>query len=252
MSTKSSSERMGDAVTRAMRHWKTERADPVPSAPVPPPPPALTVAVCREAGALGTTIARKLGERLGWPVYDRELLEHIAAESGLKTHLLESVDEKRMGWLRSYLEAFSTARPVSESVYLSHLANVLLSLSAHGSCIIVGRGAAQFLPAETTLRVRLVAPLARRVATVQHRFGATREEAARRVEATDRERNHFIRANFHKDPADAANYDLVLNVARFSVDECVGLIEQGLRDLRAHVAAERPVECAVAAGHETP
>jgi hypothetical protein len=64
------------------------------------------------------------------------------------------------------------------------------------------------------------------------------DEAARRVEATDRDRDSFIRENFHSDPTDPANYDLVLNVARLSIEDCVDFVEQGLKRLRARTAAK--------------
>jgi cytidylate kinase len=232
---------MGEAMARARRHWHRELKGHSETAPAPaaPPSPAFTVAISREAGTSCSAIARQLGERLGWPVYDRELVQRIAQDLGLKASLLESVDEKRMSWLRGFLDSFAAKQAVSEGAYTYQLVKVLLSLAAHGNCVIVGRGAAQVLPAETTLRVRLVAPLPERIATVQQRFGVTREEAAQRVQATDRDRNRFIRDNFHKDPADAAGFDLVLNVARFSVDDCVDLIEQGLSRRRAHVDAPR-------------
>ncbi len=56
----------------------------------------------------------------------------------------------------------------------------LLSLGAHGECIIVGRGSAQVLPSATTLRVRLVAPLRDRASIISQRFGIGLDEAGRR------------------------------------------------------------------------
>jgi len=120
-----------------------------------------------------------------------------------------------------------------EGAYLYHLSKVVLALAAHGDCILVGRGVAQFLPPERTLRVRLVAPLANRIAAMQERTGLGREEAARRVATTDQDRTKFVRENLHKDPADPTLYDLVLNTARLSVEECAELIEQTLRCFQA-------------------
>jgi hypothetical protein len=42
---------------------------------------------------------------LGWEVYDRELLEKVAQDIGLRTNLLESVDERRQSWLLEASEA---------------------------------------------------------------------------------------------------------------------------------------------------
>ena len=40
-------------------------------------PRGMTVAVSREAGARGTTVARKLGELLGWQVFDQETIDYL-------------------------------------------------------------------------------------------------------------------------------------------------------------------------------
>ena len=253
MSFKSSSELMGEAVTRARHHWKRRlEAKTVVETigPALPPPAAFTVAISRQSGASGTTFARRLGERLNWPVYDRELLQHIAAEAGLSEALMESIDEKHLSWLQMMLQAFSKQNSVSSAAYVAHLVKVLLSLAAHGNCVLVGRGAVQVLPPETTLRVRLVAPLAERVATVKNRFGVTGEEAARRIATTDHDRDCFIRERFQRDPADLANYDLVLNVARLSIEDCSDLVELGLKRLRDRAAAKQaaapvPAVCGV-------
>src|SRR5262245_46446792 len=79
-----------------------------------------TVAVSRQAGALGAVVARAIGQRLGWPVFDRELLERIAEQTGLRMRLLESMDEKGTTFLRECFDAFLSA-PVTEDVYLRHL-----------------------------------------------------------------------------------------------------------------------------------
>src|SRR5262249_2178844 len=43
-------------------------------------PAALTVTVSRESGARGGTIARRVARKLGWQVYDQELLEFMASD----------------------------------------------------------------------------------------------------------------------------------------------------------------------------
>src|SRR5262249_22661307 len=57
-----------------------------------PESPALTIAISRQVGAGGTSIATEVGNRIGWPVYDHALLERIAEQMHLRTQLLESVD----------------------------------------------------------------------------------------------------------------------------------------------------------------
>jgi cytidylate kinase len=221
-------ERLTEAVVAAHRHWDERKAES-------PAGPAFTITLSREAGANGTQIAHLVGERLGWPVYDRELLQKIADEMGLHTRLLESLDEKRVRWLEGAAAGFGSAPTVSESAYLRRLLKTVLSLGAHGHCVLVGRGAAQILPAPTTLRVRLVAPLEDRITTTSQKRGMSREEARRYVARTDEERFYFVSGHFHKDPASPEQYDLVLNTARFSAEACAELIVEALGRLRESV-----------------
>jgi hypothetical protein len=192
----------------------------------------LTIAISRESEAGGTSVAVAVGERLGWPAYDNELVERIAREMHLRASLLDSVDEKRKSWLLECVEAFSSGRTVSESAFVRHLVETVLSLGTHGKCVIVGRGAAHILPLASTLRVRLVGDLEERVLATSRRLGLSHQEAARLVELTDRERDRFIRDHFQKDPADPHNYDLVLNTSRLSYPACAGLVIDALRHMQ--------------------
>jgi cytidylate kinase len=167
-------------------------------------------------------------------------VERIAHDLGLRPALLGTVDERRKSWLLEVVEGFSTARGVTENAYVRHLVQTVLSLAAHGECVIVGRGAAVILPPETTLRVRLVGDLADRIAATSRRLGLTRREAERWVEQTDRERVRFIQDHLQKDSRDPAHYDLVLNTSRWSVAECVEFIIAGLRRLESRPAHAQP------------
>jgi cytidylate kinase len=232
MLTPHSPERHVQALERAQRHWQQRRQQ----AGAEERPTAVTITIAREAGARGSSVAREVGARLGWPVYDHELLEAIAREMGLRVSLLESVDERRQSWILESLETFGEASFVSENKYVRHLTQILLSLGSHGECVIVGRGAAQILPARTTLRVRLVGRLEDRIKNLAEMFGLSHDDATRKVEEIDRERVHFIKDHFQKDPTDLLQYDLVLNASRWTVPACAELIVCGLRQRQQWLA----------------
>jgi cytidylate kinase len=202
-------------------------------------PKAFTIALEREAGTNGTAVAREVGKKLGWPVYDHELLERIAQQMGLRTALLESVDERRQSWLTEAFEAFlsapfrSDSEPfVSADEYVQNLVKTVLALAAHGECVIVGRGAGYILPAKSTLRVRLVAPKGDRVAAVSRGFGIPAPEALHRTRTMDRDRIDFVKDHFLKDPTDPEQYDLLVNTSRFSVAASAELIMEALHHLQ--------------------
>jgi cytidylate kinase len=230
---------MGDAVARARRHWQARGKGEAIEVPAPAPvpaPPAFTIAISRQAGAGGAVVAQAVGQRLGWPVYDRELIDKIAEELGLQSQLVHSADERRGHWLAECLASFSSQPGLSEAGYVKGLGRVLFSLAAHGNCVIVGRGAAQVLPEATTLRIRLVAPLEKRVIAARERHGFMPAEARRWVKDTDEQRRRFVRDSFHRDPDDPVCYDLTLNTDRLDVATCTGLIVMALEQMKKSAA----------------
>ena len=82
----------------------------------------------------------------------------------------------------------------------------------------------QILPAEKTLRVRLIAPLADRIQVISQRFGVPAVEAESKTKQIDHDRVHFAETFFHKHALDPHSYDLVLNVSRFTVEGSANVI----------------------------
>lgn len=222
-----------EALVRAYAHWQRRRRAALPYAEVVgPASPHITIALSRQAGAGGNTVAEAVAGQLGWTVYDHELLERIAQEMHVRVSLLDSVDERHASWLEQQVEAFSHVPYVTESAFFRHLVETILNLGVHGECIIVGRGANFILPARSTLRVRLIADLDDRISFMADEFGLGRQDAARLVRETDRSRMHFVKEHIHQDLADPLHNDLVLNTSRMSVAECADVIVSAVRGMQ--------------------
>ncbi len=196
-----------------------------------------TITISRQVGARGTSVAREVGRRLNWPVYDHELVERLAQELHASVREVEEADERPGNWVVETTESLSFMPRVDETRYAYRLRRLLLALGRKGACIIVGRGAAHLLPPVTTLRVRLVAPLEDRVAYMAGKLDQSLQQVKEGIEATQRERLRFVRDHFHRDASDPANYDLVLNVGTLSVPACADLILDAL-----HCRKETPAK----------
>ena len=197
-----------------------------------PAAPALehfTITLARQAGTPAAEVAHAVGERLGWPVYDRELTTRIAQELDLPTAIIERMDEKPQSWLVECLEAFSSRRPPSEGRYFRCLLRIVQSLGKQGGCVIVGRGAGFILPSRSTLRVHLVGNPDDCIASLGRQLHLDRAAAARKGEQLNRERSRFLHDHFLVNPAKARNYDLVLNTSQWSVDSCANFIVGALQ-----------------------
>ncbi len=112
--------------------------------PYPAPSGTFTVAISREAGIDAGDYARAIGQQLGWPVWDHELLELVASRLGSDVHDLESLDERHVSWIQESLEAFLLLHSVNQHVFVRRLREAMEELAALGNCIIVGRGAPTF------------------------------------------------------------------------------------------------------------
>ncbi len=73
-------------------------------------PAPLTIALSHQTGAGGAEIARIVGTRLNWPIYDHELLDQIAEEMGLNAHHLEHLDERYVSWIEEVAHSFWAPR----------------------------------------------------------------------------------------------------------------------------------------------
>src|SRR6478672_12694127 len=94
-----SSDCIATTLQNLCRHWAERQVAPEgPCAAANPYP--FTIALSREAGTQGAAVGREVGARLGWQVYDHELLERIALDLGVRTILLDRVDERRKSWLK--------------------------------------------------------------------------------------------------------------------------------------------------------
>jgi cytidylate kinase len=197
--------------------------------PAPPRPASLTIAISREAGSRGGSIARRAGHKLGWQVYTQELLEYLSQEGASRQDVVEAASAAGARWAKERLEKLLREQNLSQHPSIGNLARIVLALGAQGEVILIGRGAGCILPAETTLHVRIVAPLADRVAYMGQWQRLTVAEAAEQVRLRDERRAQFITTHFHRQPADVYQYDLLLNSSLLGEDLCAELIARAAR-----------------------
>ncbi|MGL4553033.1 MAG: AAA family ATPase [Gemmataceae bacterium] len=194
----------------------------------PTAPGGLTVALSRESGARGGAIARLVGRRLGWPVYDQEHLEFLSGDPVARANLMDDLSPACVAWFEARVADVERTLDAGDDG-LHHLIRLVSALGARGEAVILGRGAGQLLPAETTLNVRVIAPLAERVAYLAQWMRLSAAEAEQKVHARDAQRAQFLRDRLHRSPADVHQYDLVLNTSHLGEEACAELIAGAVR-----------------------
>jgi cytidylate kinase len=190
------------------------------------------ITVSREAGAGGSEVCRKLAEELKMDLIGGHIISRIAESANMSEKVIQSLDEKNVTRLDSFIASFFTARHLWPDVYLQHLIKVIRTAGQHGNAIILGRGAQYILPHNRTFRVRIIGPLEQRVDNVIRNRACSRAEAQAYVVKTDNDRSAFVMKYFHEDIANPALYDLVVNTAGITIDEAVELIKRAYQARR--------------------
>jgi len=185
--------------------------------------------ISREKGAGGSAVGQLAAKRLGWQMFDNEIVDAIAQKAHVRRELIESLDEHDRTTIRDAIEQFLHPEPIETAGYLATLQEILLTLGHQGDVVIVGRGAAYALPSRFGLRVRMVAPVEVRVKRVASAGKLSLEAARAAVETSDRERAELVRRHFGHDLRDPLNHDMTINTAELSIDAATEIVLTALQ-----------------------
>ncbi len=215
-------------VERQMRNWELARTQR-PQAP-PEQRAAVEEFVCvsRMTGLAEGEVITELGVRLGWPVFDREILNAMAGDDGLRRRVYDAMDHRDLSWWEETLRPLVHGK-ATRNDYFRRLCETLLSLARTGSCVFVGRGADLILPADQGYRVRLVASREGCVERFAAEQGLERQAAAEQMARLERDRSEFVQHHFGVAEDDPKRYDLAVNLERFGARQAVDLILEGQR-----------------------
>ena len=142
----------------------------------------ILINIGRQFGAGGRGVADVLGERLGIPVYDNELLQKAAEESGFSPAFFKKSDERkrlfRFGSLFGLNRASAYAPSAIDGTELfKYQSEAIRDIARQGNAIFLGRASDYVLRDMKCLDVFICAPLEDRVARVRERTAMTPEEA---------------------------------------------------------------------------
>jgi cytidylate kinase len=220
-------------VEHQVRRWELSRRSSVSE----PPRPCVTLS--RPLGAGAAELGQRVADMLGFPFFNKELVEWIARRSGHREHLVAGVDERiRNAIDRFVTDGFARER-FTETDYLRQLVRIMATLGELGGAVILGRGSQFILPAERTLRALVVAPQSERVERLRKRESITAAEAEEAIQRADAGRRAFLVYHFHREPDDPGSYDLTVNTGFLSLEDAATLLATAYR-LRFPASKRQP------------
>jgi hypothetical protein len=169
---------------------------------------------------VGAEVARRTGHTL----YDRQVIEMISQKAQVDASVVEAVEHHDRSYLQALFDDVIHAEALEPSSYCRRLHEVVGLIGAHGSAVIMGRGANVILGAKRSLRVRCVAPPELRVARIAEHMGVDPTRATRMAAEEDERRVRRVRTTVGGDIRDPTRYDLVLNTAFMSPAQCASAV----------------------------
>ena len=189
----------------------------------------ILINIGRQYGAGGKGVAAVLGERLGIPVYDNELLQKAAEESGFSPAFFRKSDERRRLWRFGGLFGLNKASSYAPSAIdgtelFKFQSQAIRDIAAKGSAIFVGRASDYVLRDMECLDVFICAPLEVRVARVCRHTGMDAAEAEKLVQKKDRTRGEYYNFFTFGNWGVASNYDLCIDSSLVGIEGCADLV----------------------------
>ena len=175
------------------------------------------ITISRGSLSGGQELAERVAKRLGYRCISREVLLEAAAKYGVPEPKLSELFEKKP----SFWEWLTRSR----ERYVVLIQAAMCEFAHEDKLVYHGQAGQQLLSGiQHVVKVRLIAPLDRRVKTAMQQHGLSHEAALKHIQHIDDERYHRMRDLFDLDWRDPVLYDLVLNLEQLTLDSASELV----------------------------
>ena len=190
----------------------------------------------RQLGSGGKTVGEIIARRLDIKLYDKELINLAARESGLSAECFEHADERQakgmfatlVGYLRAPFTGYEGGNTnnilANESLFRIQ-SDVIREIASRESAIFVGRCADYILRDHPRcVNVFITADEADRIARLRQRHNCSEEEARTLMERVDAQRASFYNYYSLRTWGQAATYHLCVNSSKLGEEETADFI----------------------------
>ena len=172
----------------------------------------------RQLGSGGRTVGEIIARRLGVKLYDKELINLAARESGICSEFFEKagVISTVVGYLRAPFvgDDGGVTNVLSNDALFKIQSDVIRAVAARESAVFVGRCADYILRENPRcVNVFLTADDADRIGRIRRRQGCTAEEARAMMERVDARRASYYNYYSSRTWGEAATYHLCVSTS---------------------------------------
>ena len=186
------------------------------------------ITIGREYGSAGREIGYKVADELGIKLYDKEMLNRAAKESGICQELFETHDEKPTNsflyslvmdtYSFGYSSGSYTDMPINHKVFLAQF-DAIKKIADEGPCILVGRCADYALESyKNVVSVFIHADMQARIRRIARIYNLTDAKAKDMIVKTDKKRASYYNYYTNKKWSDAESYELCLTSSELGIN----------------------------------
>ena len=176
----------------------------------------------RSFGSGGGYVGHAIGEKLGIPFYDNDLISKTAEEEGYSKSLFAKAEEKS---LFSFSSFFASSRLgymdggyVNDNVMFKIQSEVIKSIASKGDAIFIGRCADYILRDLPCFNVFVCAPDEYRIQRLVSSEGLSPDEAEKLMRRKDRTRQTYYNYYTFGAWGQASNYNLCVDSSVLGIE----------------------------------
>ena len=186
------------------------------------------ITIGRQYGSAGREIGYKVADALDIKLYDKEMLDRAAKESGICQELFETHDEKPTNsflyslvmdtYSLGYTSGSYTDMPINHKVFLAQF-DAIKKIADEGPYILVGRCADYALEEyDNVISLFIHAGLDARIRRIARIYDLTDAKAKDLIIKTDKKRASYYNYYSNKKGGAADSYDMCLNSSMLGID----------------------------------
>lgn len=194
------------------------------------------ITISRQFGAGGKTIGKRVSDALGYTFVDEDIIQMIAEKAKVSPGWVESV-EKEAGGRLSRIVTRMVSKPlverilkddygyIDEQIYIDYLVVIIAQMAEEGDVLFLDRGSQYILnDFPGAIHVLLINTFENRVQFMVDRYKMSTNKATQVVKSEEKRRTNLYRKIGKQDFDHPELYHLVLNMAKFDLDNAVETI----------------------------
>ena len=202
----------------------------------------IIITIARQYGSGGREIGEKVAEKLGIPIFDKELITDAANRGSLDESTSKLADESAANSLLYTLAMgsnvlgttmhFGYKMPLNDKLFILQ-SEIIKEYAKNGSCVVIGRCADYVLrDEENVFRIFVYGDLDHRQARISERHPELKSaQIIDVINKTDKRRSSYYNFYTGNKWGKYDNYDIAINSSTLGIDGSVELICSSVKSL---------------------